>query len=118
MKTRLMATQYKLQQWDAIIQECRASGLMIKDWCQQNNIKKDHFYYWQRKVRQAACQPLTETELSSQKFAEIPSVITGTTAVDSFRGELTILVGGTVVTVSKGTDLNLLKSVIEVLKNA
>ena len=118
MDTRLMANQYKLEQWATLIQECRASGMMIKDWCEQNNIKKDCFYYWQRKVRQAACLAITESTLPSQRFSEIPSVVTETTTVGDFRAELTILVGGVIVSVSKGTDLGLLKSVIEVLKDA
>ena len=118
MDTRLMANQYKLQHWATLIQECRASGVMIKDWCEQNNINKDRFYYWQRKVREAACQAVTETTIPAQRFAEVPSVISDTTAVDTVRAELTIRVGGAAISVSNTTDLSLLKAVIEVLKDA
>lgn len=73
--------------------------MIIKDWCQQNNIKKDRFYYWHRKVREAAWQSETEPILTSQSFAGIPALIAGTSATNSFRAELTTLVGGTFIVI-------------------
>ena len=84
MDTKLVANQYKLQQWAAIIQECRTSGMMIKDWCEENNISRDKYYYWQqRKVREAACEYLTRQAPYFQSFAEIPIVLTRATIVES-----------------------------------
>ena len=118
MDTKLVANQYKLQQWAAVIQDCRSSEMMIKDWCEQNNITRDRYYYWQRKVREAACESLTKQDPDSQSFAEIPTVLTRATITDPFHAELTILVADSVISVNRSTDPLLLKTVIEVLKDA
>ena len=118
MDTKLVANQYKLQHWAAVIQECRTSGMMIKDWCEENNITRDKYYYWQRKVREAACESLTKQAPDSQSFAEIPTVLTRDTITESFQTELTILVADSVISVNRSTDPLLLKTVIKVLKDA
>ena len=35
-----------------------SSGLKVKDWCMQNNISKDTYYYWLKKLREAACDTI------------------------------------------------------------
>ncbi|BAK47241.1 hypothetical protein CXIVA_12750 [Clostridium sp. SY8519] len=37
------------QHWLRVIQECKASGLTRREWCQQNGISTKTFYYHQRK---------------------------------------------------------------------
>jgi hypothetical protein len=43
------------QEWLDLIQECRASGMSDKDWCDQHNIQRSSFYYHIRKLRDRAC---------------------------------------------------------------
>ena len=33
------------QEWMALIQECRTSGLTDKAWCEQHHIQRSNFYY-------------------------------------------------------------------------
>lgn len=40
-----------VEQWTAIIEEQKASGMKIKPWCEKRGIKDHQFYYWQRIVR-------------------------------------------------------------------
>lgn len=43
--------ELRLAQWAGIIREQKESGLTVKDWCNQNGITKDAYYYWQQKLR-------------------------------------------------------------------
>ncbi|MBS6377631.1 MAG: IS66 family insertion sequence element accessory protein TnpB [Clostridium sp.] len=51
----LVKNQYRLEQWTKLIQECRSSGMKVDDWCEANGVTHHAYYYWLRKIRQAAC---------------------------------------------------------------
>jgi len=51
------------QEWMDIIQECRASGMSDKAWCDQHHIPHSNFYYHIRKFRARACA-IPETSVS------------------------------------------------------
>jgi hypothetical protein len=42
----------------------QSSGLSVKDYCEQHSISKDAYYYWLRKVKEAA---LTESGFVEMK---------------------------------------------------
>ena len=42
---------YRAQEWAMLIQECNASGLTKREFCQQRGISEKRFYYWLRKLR-------------------------------------------------------------------
>lgn len=42
---------YRAQEWAMLIQECSASGLTKREFCQQRGISEKSFYYWLRKLR-------------------------------------------------------------------
>lgn len=44
--------EYRAQTWAMLLQECRASGMTNKDFCEQRGVSEKSFYYWQRKLRQ------------------------------------------------------------------
>ena len=49
-----MATEkhkVQLQRWKALIQDRMNSKLKILEWCKQNNVSKDAYYYWLKQVR-------------------------------------------------------------------
>ena len=78
MNTREMATEYRLAQWSQALQDRKASGESIKSFCENKGVSKNTYFYWQRKLREAACNQLalTQTEatgrdLPAQRFAEI-----------------------------------------------
>ena len=63
---------YRAQQWEMVVQECAASGLSNREFCRQQEIPEQRFYYWQRKLRQqivesaapqlVPLEPVTEPE--------------------------------------------------------
>lgn len=73
MNTKVVAHQYKLQQWTALIQECRSSGMKVKDWCKERDINKDTYYYWFSEVRKAACASLPKVSDVEPCFVPVKS---------------------------------------------
>ncbi len=35
----------------AIIQNCRSSGISVKEWCRQNQVREGAYYYWLKVIR-------------------------------------------------------------------
>ena len=54
----LVKSRLKLEHWRQLIDECQSSGMQVKQWCIQNNISKDQYYYWLRKVRETTVENL------------------------------------------------------------
>ena len=65
-----------------LIQECNASGLTKREFCQQRGISEKSFYYWQRKFREqiveAAAPQLVPLDHPAEEPADILQI--------SFRG--------------------------------
>lgn len=69
MNARELETQHNLKKWAAIIKECRSSGMKILQWLEINNISKDQYYYWQRKLKETCIDTL---ERQAATFVELP----------------------------------------------
>ena len=48
--------EYRLQNWTQIMRERQESGLTNKEFCAQRGISEKTYYYWLRKVREAAAE--------------------------------------------------------------
>ena len=60
-------TSQSLKEWALKIKECRSSGLTVRQWCRNEGIRTQRFYYWQKKLFMLL-SPQQHTE-----FAELPS---------------------------------------------
>lgn len=49
-----MRNEYRLQEWAQIHRRCKKSGLSNREFCRQNGIAEKTFYYWLKKLREAA----------------------------------------------------------------
>ena len=58
INTREIAEEYRLSHWARVMQERADSGLSIKAYCNQIGICGNTYFYWQRRVRAAACEQL------------------------------------------------------------
>lgn len=104
----------RLQQWTAIIQDRKASGLKVDDYCSEHHISRNAYYYWLRKVKTAAI------ESSGNLFAEVNPCFQETMPKYSKPGSspISITLRDAVVQVNETTSHQLLQMVIEVLRNA
>jgi len=71
---------YNLALWTNRIRECRASGLTVSRWCEQNNIGPKNYYYWMRKIKREAFDALpaeqkenilSATDIATPVFSKI-----------------------------------------------
>ena len=56
--------QKNAQQWHALIQEQKSSGLSIRSWCEKNGINQSRFFYWKRRLLAKAEQEVCFAEIS------------------------------------------------------
>ena len=42
---------FQIKRWQYLIKEFKESGMKLNDWCANNGVTKDQYYYWLRKVR-------------------------------------------------------------------
>jgi putative transposase len=73
MNTRKIAVEYRLSHWAEIMRERQESGLSIKAFCEARGFHQNIYFYWQRKLREAACQNLLPTAQTESKTAVVPS---------------------------------------------
>jgi hypothetical protein len=47
----IMSKTDSITLWKSRIQSRKLSGLKVNDWCKQNSISRDAYYYWYRKLK-------------------------------------------------------------------
>ena len=55
-----LRSEYRLQQWAQVVRECNTSGLSNREFCRQNQIAEKTYYYWVRRLRQAAASQVED----------------------------------------------------------
>lgn len=60
MNTREVASKVRLSQWVVLLREQKSSGMNIKDWCEAQGINRARYFYWQKKLRETACEELAK----------------------------------------------------------
>jgi hypothetical protein len=72
MNTREATKEYRMTYWAQVLKERRESGESIEGFCQTRGISRDRYFYWQRKLREAACSRLVSVQMSDAKSSIIP----------------------------------------------
>lgn len=107
-----------MQQWAAIIQKRAESGQSIENFCATNNISKNAYYYWLRKLRTTAIESV------SPRFVELPAPKDETVSTQSVSGDapadgmIEISLNDAVLKINGSVSRDLLSMVIGVLKDA
>jgi hypothetical protein len=71
MTTRELASEYRMAQWGERLREQKASGQNIRQWCEENGIGRQRYFYWQRKLRKAASEQLPSIPTGDVSAAEL-----------------------------------------------
>lgn len=109
--------QERLEKWNAAICAQKASGLTIKEWCEQNGINSNTYYYYLRRIRDAMLESsgprLVEMEFPA---ADLPA---GKPAVqNSFLPQITITLRDCVISIGETAPPELISSVLEAVRHA
>ena len=54
MNMREVTSEYRLAHWAQIVKDRAESGESIRGYCQNRGIKRNVYFYWQRKLREAS----------------------------------------------------------------
>lgn len=114
MNTHEVAAEYRLSQWAKIVQAKQESGQSVKDFCEAQGIRKNIYFYWQRKVREAACLELARQKNTSDPAP--PGWLQLAPSQEETKTTLTIEINGCRITVTPATDPALLKEVCRHLR--
>ena len=96
MDTREFTKEYRMSHWAKIIKEQKESGLSAKSYCANSGIRENQFYYWQKKLREAACEELmkvqgTPSKLAPSGFIEVkPPLRSALSPTTSNHGQLSV----------------------------
>jgi len=118
MNTRKVAKEYRLSHWAEIMQERAASGMNIKMFCESKGFHPNIYYYWQRKLREAACRELIPAEKNNDdKNALVPKGWAVCEVVDSEpkNNAIFIEVGKFKIAVDNDSSPELLDKICKVL---
>lgn len=58
MNTMIVKNQLNLAQGQHMIKACQDSGMTAAAWCAENGITRWKYFYWLKKVREAACEKM------------------------------------------------------------
>lgn len=118
--------QKNKQKWEQIILDCRRSGLSDRAYMEQNHIPKGAFYYWLRRIREDLVeqhpdllhQPKTDKENHTAQLVPIQLHKKVDKPYASERTKLVVEYHGASITVSASTPMDILRSTLEVMKDA
>ncbi len=70
----------QIANWKSLIQARMDSGMTIAQWCRENNISENSYYYWLKVIRrerlaQHAANTLVTENIRTQEFVELPSAV-------------------------------------------
>ena len=104
MNTQKVASAYRLSHWSQMMQRRIENRQSINEFCQTVGVSKNTYFYWQRKLREAACEQLAvrqATEVASPGFTEVRLAEIHTTAASEVceQGQLYVEVKEVKITV-------------------
>jgi hypothetical protein len=108
MDVQMVKRDVRLQQWGALISSCQASGMTVKDWCTEKGINAKTYYYWLRKIREAACRQMDRQ--AGTVFAEVQGSH-GTGAA------ITLRISGFEMEIHNGAAAEVIESTLHILKD-
>ena len=123
---------YQLQQWQLHINDRMSSGQTIKEWCMENEVSMDSYYYWLKKVRErtyiSAVRDLPAKTPASNAFVEIrpeevrpvaaftPDMISGNAATANHETSAVITKGAVKIEIMSGASPAFLRNLLEAVR--
>ena len=119
-ETTMIAEKCRLQEWAAQIRDCqsRPAGMTVVNWCACHGITKADYYYRLRRVREA-CLETIQGEISAQQIVPVqPRFLHQEPKEFSAQPAVDISIKGCSIHVTEETSMQLLASVLEVVRRA
>ena len=115
--------QANIRKWTEIFNDKNASGLTVRQYCEEHGITKDQYFYWLKIVRETAIEMVER----QNALVEIPATRSDAPAVIS-SGEpgaevrpdpcIQIQTGNTMIQVASTAPVALVRGIMEVIRHA
>ena len=117
MKAWEAKRRVQLPDWRQRVQECRSSGLSVRDWCAGQQISTKTYYRWEREIldlagKQLACCEVLPPEPAVPAFAEVPVVPQRTSGAAA-----TIHMGTVTVEIHTGASAEVISAICSALSH-
>ena len=106
----------RMEQWTALIRDCKSSGMKVEAWCAANGVSRDSYYYWLRKIRKAAIEqnephdvPAKSTTVTFNRL-ELPGMVQQT------QPSVTLKLPSAILEITNDISLQTLEAVLLALK--
>lgn len=106
------------QSWAAMIREQKASGLTIRQWCADNNISENSYYYRLRRIREQLIQAAQPAPLDMNSTPALVRVPDAAIPAENSTASITIRKGTLVIEINHEASEGILSLMKEVLLNA
>ena len=103
--------QVRMNNWASLIKARQSSGQTVKEWCADNDVSINAYYYWLRKLRKAAIDLAKDPLENPAQFVRIPATLTQGNICPSMR----ITHGDMLIEVSNDASDQLLSFLKEVI---
>ena len=101
------------QEMTATVKRCQESGLTVREWCTQNDIKEYTYYYWLKRIRENALQESGET-LSINENQIIKVELSGKS--ENRKESIRLQLSGCTLNIPAGTDYSDISKVLKALR--
>ena len=117
MNTKLATSQIRLNEWAAIIKDCKSSGQKVDIYCEQHGLSRDAYYYWLRKVKEAALIQTGFVELPALT-SEQSSAKTIKKGTSAFETQMIIRINEIELCVDENSPSELISRMMEIIHHA
>ena len=126
MNARTKIHQLHLNEWITRFSEQKASGLTVKQWCEQNHLSVHAYNYWKHLVKEYLSRrvlpdivPLAFPNSQSTPYLQDSNtpVFTNCT-IRAIRTTATITINGITITVDSGISEDFLHTLIKAVRHA
>lgn len=103
------------ERWAMLIKERRESGMTVREWCHDRDIKESRYYYWLRILRRDAVENKQQKQQVSP-FVELPADI----CRDQIPAPAAAVIrkGNITIEVTESASAGFIAKIMEALSNA
>ena len=106
--------QARLREWAEAIQDCRSSGLSVRQWCREKGTTTTTYYRWERELLSAASSMTPQTEVPAVAFAELP--VPKQVCRNTTERSATLRIGSASLDIYPNCDTEQMKTLVELLR--
>ena len=121
MGTREATHAYRLRHWEEKSRQCCNSGMTVKAWCESQNINIKSYYYWQKRVREAAGKSLPACQQAAEEAAAgIQPVFTELALRETkfcCGAAVTVRFHDAVIEIQNGADAAIVQNALQAIKS-